>query len=29
MKGIKALSLFALVSMAFTIKEKAPDDEFC
>jgi len=29
MKGIKTLSLLALVSMAFTIKAKAPDDEFC
>jgi hypothetical protein len=29
MKGIKTLGLLALVSMAFTIKAKAPDDEFC
>ena len=29
MKGIKTLSLLALVSMAFTIKAQAPDDEFC
>jgi len=29
MKGIKAVGLIAFVSMAFTIKAKAPDDEFC
>ena len=29
MKGFKTLGLIAFVSMAFTIKAKAPDDEFC
>jgi len=29
MKGIKTLGLLGLISMAFTIKAKAPDDEFC
>src|SRR6266540_1239580 len=29
MKGIKVLSLLAFAFMAFTIKAKAPDDEFC
>jgi len=29
MKGTKAFSLLALALMAFTIRAKAPDDEFC
>jgi len=29
MKGIKVLSILAFAFMAFTIKAKAPGDEFC